>query len=71
MEKAERREALLLSAPLDRWIALSEDERRIVAVAATFAEVVREAARLGVSDPIVIKTPDDWTPLVLDERHRR
>lgn len=65
MKKAERRAKALLRAPLDRWVALSEDESRIVADGATFEEVVREAKRLGVADPIVLKTPEDWTPLVL------
>jgi hypothetical protein len=66
MERADRRAAVLLTAPLDRWIALSEDESRIVAVGSTFEEAVREAERAGVSDPIIVKTPpDDWTPRVL------
>ena len=65
MEHAERRATILLTAPLDRWIALSEDESRIVAVGSTFEEAVREAERLGVTDPIIVKTPEDWTPRVL------
>jgi hypothetical protein len=59
------RASVLLSAPLDCWVALSEDETRIVAVGDTFAEVVEKAHQEGVTDPIIIKTPEDWTPRVL------
>ena len=54
---------VLRSAPLDSWIALSEDETNIVAVGATFEEVSRKSEIAGVSDPIVIKTPRVWMPL--------
>ena len=54
---------LLRSAPLDSWIALSEDESRIVATATTYSEVVERSERAGVSDPIILKTPKEWPPL--------
>lgn len=62
---AESRLAILNDAPLDRWIALSADETRIVADAATFAEVAEAADRAGESDPLIIRVPPDWTPRVL------
>jgi len=52
----------LKSAPLDCWIALSEDESKIVAIGNSFAEVVSKCERAGVSDPVVIKTPKSWFP---------
>ena len=52
----------LLSAPLDRWVALSEDESRIVATGSSYAEVARNSELAGVSDPIIIKTPAKWAP---------
>lgn len=55
----------LVSAPLDRWIALSDDESRVVAEGATFEEAARRAEENGVPDPILVKTPEDWTPRVL------
>lgn len=51
---------LLRSAPLDSWIALSEDETKIVATAATYEEVVKKSDSAGVSDPVLVKTPKTW-----------
>jgi len=54
---------LLRSAPLNSWIALSEDESRIVATGATYSEVVERSERAGESDPVIIRTPEKWVPL--------
>jgi hypothetical protein len=54
---------VLSSAPLDSWIALSEDESRIVAVGASYAEVVSKSEESGVCDPVILKTPKEWAPL--------
>jgi hypothetical protein len=54
---------LLRKAPLDSWIALSGDETRIVAVGATYEEVVRKSDLAGESDPVLLKTPKGWLPL--------
>jgi hypothetical protein len=61
----EARLALLSSAPLDKWIALSADESRIVAVADTFAEATEAAEQAGEADPLLIHIPSDWTSRVL------
>jgi hypothetical protein len=53
----------LRNAPMDSWIALSEDESKIVAVGASFEEVTRNSEIAGVEDPLVIKTPKSWLPL--------
>lgn len=58
----DRRLEILLSAPLDSWIALSEDESKIIAVGATYDEVVRNSDAAGVSDPLILKTPKRWLP---------
>ena len=60
-----RRLELLRSAPLNSWIALSEDEK-IVATGATYSEVVERSEKAGVSDPFIIKTPDQWSPLSVE-----
>jgi hypothetical protein len=52
----------LKSAPPDGWVALSEDESRIVAVASSYEEAVRKSESAGVSDPVLIKTPKAWLP---------
>ena len=58
-----RRLELLRSAPLNSWIALSEDESAIVATGATYAEVVERSENAGVSNPLILKTPEQWSPL--------
>ena len=57
---ADIRLELLSKAPLDSWIALSEDETKIVAVGATYEEAARKSELAGVSDPILLKTPKVW-----------
>jgi hypothetical protein len=41
----------LKSAPLDSWIALSEDETSVVAVGASYSEAVKKSESTGVTDP--------------------
>jgi len=53
------------SAPLNAWIALSEDESRIVAVGANYREVSDKADAAGKTDAIVLKTPPTWAPLTV------
>jgi len=55
----------LRSAPLNSWVALSEDESRIVAVGATYDEVVKNSEKAGTSDPIILKTPEQWASFSL------
>jgi hypothetical protein len=50
----------LKSAPLDSWIALSEDETKIVAVGSSYDEAVAKSESAGVSDPVLVKTPKAW-----------
>ena len=54
---------LLRSAPLNKWIALSEDESRIVAVGDTFGEVSERSDLAGVADPLILNTPEAWAPI--------
>ena len=62
---ASARLAALSAAPLDRWVALSNDESRLVAVGETFEEVAAAAERGGEPDPLIIRVPEDWTPRIL------
>jgi hypothetical protein len=55
----------LRSAPRDKWIALSEDESKIVAVGATYQEAVKNCELAGVTDPVLIKTPKVWMPIAV------
>jgi hypothetical protein len=54
---------LLRSAPLNKWIALSEDESTILAIGESFGEVSELIDRAGVSDPVILKTPESWVPI--------
>ena len=56
------RAKLLRSAPLDAWIALSDDETQIVATGASYKEVVANSEKAGVDDPVILKTPARWLP---------
>jgi hypothetical protein len=60
-ESAVRLKALQ-GAPLDSWIALSEDESRIVAVGRDYAEVSSRADAAGETDALILKTPPSWAP---------
>lgn len=61
----EARIEALKSAPPNGWVAFSADESEVVAHGATYDEVVARAEKLGVSDPVLVKVPDDWTERVL------
>ncbi len=61
----DQRLEVLRSAPLDMWIALSEDETKIIATGVSYAEVSRKSDEAGVADPLILKTPKEWLPLSL------
>ncbi len=61
--KNDARLEVLRSAPLDTWVALSEDESAIVATGSTYEEVARNSENAGVDDPLILKTPKHWLPL--------
>jgi hypothetical protein len=65
MVPAEEYVRMLAEAPRDRWIALSEDESRVVGVGITMEEAVSAAAKNGVEEPVLIKSPEQWELQVL------
>lgn len=52
----------LLKAPRDCWIALDQDQSKIVGRGATLAQAVEEARENGVDDPVVFWRPKTWAP---------
>ena len=54
---------LIRSAPLNSWVALSGDETRIVAVGASYMNVVEQSDAAGEDDPVILKTPSIWGPV--------
>jgi hypothetical protein len=61
----EARVAALLTAPLNAWIALSDDETTLIAHGATYQDVVKELDRIGDSSSVILKTPPQWLPLAV------
>ena len=53
---------ILRSAPLDAWIALSEDESRLVAVGTDYGDVSEKADAAGEPNAVILKTPPVWAP---------
>jgi len=50
----------LESAPLDKWIGLSEDQSRILAVGDTYMELSDKLDAAGEMDAVVMKIPPAW-----------
>ena len=50
----------LEKAPLNGWIAFSEDDERLIACGASYDEVVASAEKQGASDLVVVKVPETW-----------
>ena len=53
------------AAPLNAWIALSDDESRIVAQGGSYEEVVDQLEKIGDETAFLVKTPPSWTPLAV------
>ena len=64
MMSAEERVRILQEAKPNTWLALSNDESKVVGRGATYAEAVAEAEKQGENDPLLIKIPDTWEPRV-------
>ena len=64
MSKQER-VRILRSAKPNTWVAFSADESRLVAQADTYDQVVSASEQKGENDPVLVKVPDEWLPLVL------
>ena len=60
----EERVRILRDARPNSWIALSADESHLVGRGDTYAEAVAAAKEKGEADPVILKTPDDWSPKV-------
>ena len=52
---------ILKSAPLNKWIALSEDESRLVAVGDDYSEVSDKADAAGETEAVILRTPTEWS----------
>ncbi len=59
------RAEVLRKAPLNCWIALSEDETRILAQGDSYQEVADQLDAIGDSTATILKTPSSWLPLAV------
>jgi len=64
-EQIDARIAAVLTAPLHAWVALSDDETRLVAHGATYQDVVEKLEKIGDDTSIILKTPPSWIPLAV------
>ena len=65
MPNPEKRLKILREAGPNTWLALSDDESMVIAKGQSYEDVIREAEDAGIADPLILRTPCDWTPLVL------
>jgi hypothetical protein len=56
---------VLREAPMNTWIALSEEEGKIVAVGNSYAEAAANSEQAGYDDSLIMRTPEVWAPLYL------
>jgi len=56
---------ILSEAPRNCWLALNEDETKVVGHGPTIKAAVAEANANGVEDPLLLWAPEVWMPQVL------
>lgn len=55
---------LLEKAPRECWLALTQDEKKVVGRGENIIDAVREAKENGEDDPRLIWAPETWIPAV-------
>lgn len=55
---------VLERAPRDCWLALTEDQSKVVGRGESIQEAVTEARENGEDDPVLILAPKTWIPAV-------
>jgi len=56
---------ILREVPKDSWVVFSEDETKFLGYGSTYEEAVMEAEKQGESEPVVVKTPENWIERIL------
>ncbi len=56
---------LLRGIPKGAWVAISENQERVVAYSADMHDVLEQARRLGEADPIILRVPESESALML------
>lgn len=60
----ELRIKVLKAGPSGGWAAFRDDEGEVVAYGTTYDEAVEKAEKMGVTEPVLVKIPNDWAPTV-------
>ncbi len=55
---------MLLDSPKNCWLALNEEENKVVGSGSTFQEAALTARKNGVEDPLLIWSPQEWSSRV-------
>ncbi len=56
---------ILSEAPRNCWLALNEEETKVIGHGQTIEAAASEAQANGVHDPILVWVPNTWLPQVL------
>jgi hypothetical protein len=56
---------VLEKAPRDCWLALNQDETKVVGRGENMKEALEAAKESGEDDPVLIWAPKEWVPVVL------
>lgn len=65
MSESESLAQILAGAPRNCWVALNQDETKIVGHGEIPETALSEAKSNGVDDPLLMWAPDKWAPRVL------
>jgi hypothetical protein len=55
---------LLLDSPKNCWLALNEEENKVVGSGPTLNEAISTARKNGIEDPLLIWSPQEWSSRV-------
>jgi hypothetical protein len=66
MMSSEERVKILRDAKPNSWVAFSGDESKVLAYGDTYSDAVKAAEKLGESEPVIVKVPDNWSSKVLN-----
>lgn len=61
----EARISALREAPLNSWVALSDDETKLLVSGASYQEVAEALDRIGDKSAVILKTPASWDLLAV------
>ena len=53
----------------NQWIAISDDESKVIASGTSLDKVIKEARKKGAKEPIVTKTPKEFKSYILCSLH--